>query len=584
MEVNPILAIDAYKFGHMSMHPKVIDYVYGNLTPRSTKYFDRLAPEGFKDSKIVHFGMQMSVQDIYESFEYNFFNCPIESIIPEFLQVAAPFIGENVEARDILEANVRSLHKLGFLPLVIKTLPEGTVTSAKIPSLTVMNTIPGFGWLPNYLETFLSQSTWKTITVATTSRLYNKIFKHFSDITCDNELHLPFQGHDFSARGMSSTEDSIKSGIAHLTQSWGSDSVHAAYSATEHYGFTNDIPLAFSVPATEHSIMCLGSALTSEEETFRRLLTQYNTGIISIVSDTYNYWHTITTIASNLKDVILDRQPDSNGLCKTVFRPDSGNPVDVICGTASSATIPEYSDYERGNFEHWCSTVADDIADKFSEELVADDPIFGMELTYNFEGTLYTVLYEPDLNRYDKQYYYVDNYGSVLSKCKFTKIESTFEQKGSIEILWDIFGGTINDKGYKVLNPKVGLIYGESITPQRAVDILTKLEAKGFASSNVVFGIGSYAYNYSTRDTLGYAFKATCAIDNTGKVIPIQKTVITDPTKKSACGFLHVSNDFVLTDNVTKEVEDTGALITIFQNGKCTFESDFATIRKRASL
>ena len=500
INLNPILAIDAYKFGHMSMHPKVIDYVYGNLTPRSTKYFDRLVPEGFKDGKLVNFGMQMAIQDINEAFTFNFFNRDIEEIIPEFMETAAPFIGENKEAKDILEANVRSLHKLGYLPLRIKALPEGTITKAQVPSLTIINTKPGFGWLPNYLETFLSQSTWKTVTVATMAKLYNKIFKHYSELTCDNDLHVPFQGHDFSARGMSSTEDSIKSGIAALTQSWGSDSVHAAYSAKEHYNFTNGIPLAFSVPATEHSIMCLGSALTSEEDTFRRLLTQYNTGIISIVSDTYDYWNTITKIASNLKDDILARQPDSNGLCKTVFRPDSGNPVDIICGTD-----------------------------------------------------------------------------------QITTTESTPQQKGSIEILWDTFGGTINNKGYKVLNSKVGLIYGESITPQRAVDIFTRLAAKGFASSNIVLGIGSYAFNYSTRDTLGYTFKATCAIDNTGKIIPIQKIVATDTTKKSAAGLLHVSDDLVVTDNVTLEMEATGALKVIFEDGNCYFEHDFAKIRERAS-
>ena len=261
INLNPILAIDAYKFGHMSMHPKVIDYVYGNLTPRSTKYFDRLVPEGFKDGKLVNFGMQMAIQDINEAFTFNFFNRDIEEIIPEFMETAAPFIGENKEAKDILEANVRSLHKLGYLPLRIKALPEGTITKAQVPSLTIINTKPGFGWLPNYLETFLSQSTWKTGTVATMAKLYNKIFKHYSALTCDNDLHIPFQGHDFSARGMSATEDSIKSGIAALTQSWGSDSVHAAYSAKEHYNFTNGIPLAFSVPATEHSIMQIGIEL-----------------------------------------------------------------------------------------------------------------------------------------------------------------------------------------------------------------------------------------------------------------------------------------------------------------------------------
>ena len=583
INLNPILAIDAYKFGHMSMHPEVIDYVYGNLTPRSTKYFDRLVPEGFKDGKLVNFGMQMAIQDINEAFTFNFFNRDIEEIIPEFMETAAPFIGENREARDILEANVRALHKLGYLPLRIKTLPEGTITKAQVPSLTIINTKPGFGWLPNYLETFLSQSTWKTVTVATMAKLYNKIFKHYSELTCDNDLHIPFQGHDFSARGMSSTEDSIKSGIAALTQSWGSDSVHAAYSAKEHYNFTNDIPLAFSVPATEHSIMCLGSALTSEEDTFRRLLTQYNTGIISIVSDTYDYWHTITKIASNLKDDILARQPDSNGLCKTVFRPDSGNPVDIICGTGANAIIIDPNCYKEGSIESWKEAVAEDISEKFNAKLVSTDPIFAIEVNYSFEGNTHKVNYEPDLSRHDKTYYYVDNYGSNLSKCKFTKLESTPQQKGSIEILWDTFGGTINNKGYKVLNSKVGLIYGESITPQRAVDIFTRLEAKGFASSNIVFGIGSYAFNYSTRDTLGYAFKATCAIDNTGKVIPIQKIVATDTTKKSAAGLLHVSDDLIVTNNVTLEMEATGALKVIFEDGNCYFEHDFAKIRERAS-
>ena len=550
INLNPILAIDAYKFGHMSMHPKVIDYVYGNLTPRSTKYFDRLVPEGFKDGKLVNFGMQMAIQDINEAFTFNFFNRDIEEIIPEFMETAAPFIGENKEAKDILEANVRSLHKLGYLPLRIKALPEGTITKAQVPSLTIINTKPGFGWLPNYLETFLSQSTWKTVTVATMAKLYNKIFKHYSALTCDNDLHIPFQGHDFSARGMSATEDSIKSGIAALTQSWGSDSVHAAYSAKEHYNFTNGIPLAFSVPATEHSIMCLGSALTSEEDTFRRLLTQYNTGIISIVSDTYDYWHTITKIASNLKDDILARQPDSNGLCKTVFRPDSGNPVDIICGL----NIME----DEENF----SSLMD----------MANDAIILKYPYISYKGEHYKVSGEYE---YD---------GRGVRNLKATRVDlDTNEVKGSIEILWDIFGGTINNKGYKLLNSKVGLIYGESITPQRAVDIFTRLEAKGFASSNVVFGIGSYAFNYSTRDTLGYAFKATCAIDNTGKIIPIQKIVATDTTKKSAAGLLHVSDDLVVTDNVTLEMEATGALKVIFEDGNCYFEHDFAKIRERAS-
>ena len=497
--INPILAIDAYKFGHMAMHPHEISGVYGNFTPRRMDYINRLIPEQFRDNKLVAFGEEMAIKDITDSFKNNFFNKPLDQVIDEYMRFAGPFIGENKEAAAVLRKNITDLHNLGYLPLVIKALPQGTITNPQVPTITSRETVPGFGWLPQYLETYTSQSTWKTSTVATIARAYRRIYEHYADLTCDDRSHIIFQGHDFSARGMSSTEDSIKSGIAHLTQFWGSDSVHAAYSAVTHYGYKNELPLAFSVPATEHSVMCLGIALSSEEETFRRLLTQYNTGIISIVSDTDDYWNTISNISANLKDLILSRQPDSMGLCKTVFRPDSGNPEYIICGDHSTS-------------------------------------------------------------------------------------EDSNEYKGSLQILWEIFGGTINSKGYKVLNPKVGLIYGDSITPQRANDILAKMAELGFASSNIVFGHGSFAYNYNTRDSLGYTFKATAGIKYDGTIIPIQKTVKTDASKKSACGLLHVTPELTLIDNCTPEQEATGALQVIFKDGEMFFDTDFAAIRARASL
>ena len=537
LKINPLLAIDAYKFGHMSMHPENIDYIYCNLTPRSMKYFNRSIPTEFIDNKLVAFGMQMAVQDIVQSFDDNFFHRPLAEVLSEFLATAAPFIGENAQARSILASNVTKLHKLQYLPLCIKTLPEGTISNPQVPILTIVNTIPGFGWLPNYLETYISQNTWKVATVATMSRIYRKIFEKYSALTCDDNSHILFQGHDFSSRGMSSSEDSIKDGIGHLTQFWGSDSVHSAFTATTHYGFKNDLPLAFSVPATEHSIMQISIALSSEEETFRRLLKQYNTGIISIVSDTDDYWNTITTIAANLKDDILSRQPDSMRLCKTVFRPDSGNPVEIVCGVRINQLFPT---------------------------LTLDQAAL-----QTYMGSSYISCKE--------------GYFKVIDEDTFEQI-SEAQVKGSIECLWDIFGGTINSKGFKVLNPKVGLIYGDSITPQRANDILAGLADKGFASSNIVFGIGSYAYNYSTRDSLGFAIKATAAIDSDDNLIPIQKTVKTDTGKKSACGLLHVTPELTLIDNATRAQEATGALQVIFSNGSTNFETDFAAIRERAGL
>lgn len=537
---NPMLAIDAYKFGHMAMHPANIANIYINMTPRSMKYFNRLIPEQFQDNKLVSFGVEMAIKDITDYFNYNFFNRPLISVLNDYIATALPFIGENEEAKATLKQNVTNLHTLGYLPLVFKALPEGTITNPQVPVMTCQATVLGFGWLPNYLETYLSQNIWKTSTVATMARAYRRIYEHYSNLTCDDNSHIIFQGHDFSARGMSSTEDSIKSGIAHLTQFWGSDSVHSALTARDHYGFQNELPLAFSVPATEHSIMQIGIALSSEEETFRRLLKQYNTGIIAIVSDTEDYWNTITNIASNLKDDILSRQLDSMGLCKTVFRPDSGNPVEVVCGSRFYYGVVEAPTLPEALHIAWID---------------GNCPYF----TWN------------------GKHYNAEDISKPLDVCPP-------EWKGSIECLWDIFGGTINDKGFKVLNPKVGLIYGDSITPQRANDILAGLAAKGYAASNIVFGHGSYAYNFSTRDTLGYAVKATAAFTYDGKLIPIQKTVKTDAGKKSACGLLHVTEDLTLIDNCTPEQEATGALRTIFKDGTLTFDTDFAAIRARAAL
>lgn len=101
-----------------------------------------------------------------------------------------------------------------------------------------------------------------------------------------------------------------------------------------------------------------------------------------------------------------------------------------------------------------------------------------------------------------------------------------------MECLWQIFGGTTTDKGFKVLNERVGLIYGDSITLERASNILQQLEAKGFASNNVVFGIGSYTYNYLTRDTFGFAVKATWGQVN-GQARELFKDPITDSGVKN---------------------------------------------------
>jgi len=501
-KINPILAIDSYKLGHMSMYPDGTTKVYVNLTPRNTSRLMSTMPKNFYDGKVVVYGVSSSVQEIVESFKREFFRRDFNVL--EFKESIAPFVGDNDTAA--LVEKMKALHSLGYLPLEIKSLPEGIRINPGVPMMTITNTHPDFAWLPNYLETFISSQVWKLATAATIADTYKRIFTHYAKLTGVDESFTLFQGHDFSSRGMSGITDAARTGSGHLTSFMGSDSVSSVQYAKQYYSAKGFI--AGSVPATEHSVMCMGQQ-EGEADTFRRVFSKYPNGVVSIVSDTWNYWNTITNLAKELKPEIMARGKDSLGLCKTVFRPDSGNPVDIIVGEPRT-----YSDAE-------------------DYEMFSNDP----------------------------------------------------ETKGSVECLWDTFGGTETLKGYKVLDEHVGLIYGDSITPQRAVDILEGLADKGFASSNIVLGIGSYTYQYVTRDTLGFAMKATYAEIN-GAGVQIFKAPKTDTGKKSAKGMLRVDyedNEYVLVDGLTSD--EGGCLQTIFKDGVFVFTNlpTLEDIRERLS-
>lgn len=552
---NPLLCIDSYKLGHMTMYPADTEEVYCNLTPRSTNHFDRTAVPEYNDGLIVSYGVRLAMEDIQECFEMNFFNRPLKGVLAEFKEAVLPFVGDN--PIELLLANVTKLHKLGYLPLIVKWLPEGTLVPAGTPIVTIRNTGGAdFAWLPNYLETYISSEIWKRATSATVARMYRKICEDYTVKTCDNSFHIPYQCHDFSCRGMSTMEDAIKTGTGHLTQFQGSDSIGSAQLIKNVY--SSMALIACSVPATEHSVMCLGSSSETEVETFRRLIKQYNKGIVSIVSDTWDFWDTITNKARELKDEILAREEDSLGLSKVVFRPDTGNPADVICGL----DVNEAQCISSRN-----TRILNDgriyIEDSIASELAIDE-----------NCTVYKV---EDAN-FAESINYRGNY--------LTKVPEA-EVKGAIECLWDIFGGTVNNKGYKVLNPKVGLIYGDSITPQRAKDILQRLMDKGFASSNIVFGVGSYTYQYLTRDTLGFAVKATYAVID-GNGYNIFKAPKTDSGKNSAKGLLSViEKDGVITtlQECTKEQEAQGLFEVGFINGEFVeIQPSWDDVRERASF
>ena len=161
--------------------------------------------------------------------------------------------------------------------------------------------------------------------------------------------------------------------------------------------------------------------------------------------------------------------------------------------------------------------------------------------------------------------------------------------KGVVETLWDIFGGTVNSKGYKELDPHIGCIYGDAITIDRATQICEKLKAKKFASTNCVYGIGSYTYQYNTRDTFGFALKSTAVvIDGVEKAI-FKNPKTDDGTKKSQKGAVSLyleggklkckDQQTLLAVNSLSEDEDQ--LKTIFLDGKLTRPQTLAQVRAK---
>ena len=568
--MNSLLISDAYKQSHKAQYPKGTNLVYSNWTPRSDVHAKT-------KNGVVVFGIQAFLKKLNKWFDDNFFSKPKSAVILEFKEDYTEYFGVEPDTE-----HVGQLHDLGYLPIIVKALPEGSICSIGVPMLTIYNSIPDFYWVTNFLETIISTELWLPMTSATIAKEYRTILDKWADKTCDNREHVPFQAHDFSMRGMSGLEAAMASGAGHLLSFVGSDTIPSVYYLKNYYKTdSKDGIIATSIPATEHSVMSMG---TKEDElgTFKRLITEtYPNGIVSIVSDTWDLWKVCTKYISTLKNEILSRDG------KVVIRPDSGDPVDIICG--SKKTVKEYSLKKCPTKKIFLKFAEDDMHDTLCGETPHGE--YGGDCTkdYIWNGRIYTLNYDPDWNRYDKQYYFIDNYGdktpSIINE---KQLEINPSDVGVIELLWNVFGGTINNKGYKELDPHIGAIYGDSITLERAEEICIRLAEKGFASSNIVFGVGSFTYQFNTRDTYGFAMKATYGeVNEAGRNI-FKDPVTDDGIKKSAKGLLkvyrlrgaHGYSKYLLKDQCTWEEESEGDLSKVYENGKLLNETTLTQIRK----
>ncbi|MFK7771296.1 MAG: nicotinate phosphoribosyltransferase [Saprospiraceae bacterium] len=481
--MNTLNLTDGYKVDHRKQYPTGTELVYSNWTPRKSRI------EGV--DKVVFFGLQYFLKKyLQEEFDNNFFQKPKAEVVKKYRRRISAYLGPDAITYDHIEA----LHDLGYMPVEIKAVPEGMLVAMRMPMFTMKNTLPEFFWVTNFLETILSCIIWMPCTSATMSLQYRKILNKYALLTGGDKAFVDWQAHDFSFRGMAGLEAAMMSGAGHLLNFTGTDTIPAIDFLEEYYGADSEKELVGgSVPATEHSVMCMGME-DSEIETFRRLINEvYKTGIVSIVSDTWDFWKVITIYLQELKNEILERDG------KVVIRPDSGDPVKIICGDPNAAA-------------------------------------------------------------------------------------GTPEFKGAVECLWETFGGTMTDKGYKMLDEHIGLIYGDSITLERCEAICSQLEAKGFASTNVVFGIGSYTYQYVTRDTFGFAMKATYGeVNGEGRAI-FKNPKTDDGTKISAKGLIRLDGNelevMTMKDEVSKEEEAGGLLEVVYRDGEILKEVKLEGIRE----
>ena len=460
MNTNIIAETDSYKIGHYQMMPPKTEEVYSYFESRNGAMYD--------------YTCLMTLQAIIK--EHLMGVVVTREKIDEAEMIVEGHLGPNVFNREGWEYILEKYN--GKLPVKIRAVPEGIPIPTNNVLMTVESTDPKCYWLTNYLETILTH-VWYGSTVATKSRKIKEMFKRFLDMTSMNPDAIAFMLHDFGCRGVSSSESAMMGGMAHIINFMGTDTIPALLGAIRYYNAVGSV--AYSVFATEHSVMT-AEGEEGEFSVLERLLGQFSTGILSLVIDSYNYKRFVDVCGSRFKDVILTRDG------KTVFRPDSGDPVEVS----------------------------------------------------------------------------LDVIGR-LDRC---------------------FGSTLNEKGYKVLNPKVGMLWGDGVDFDGIEAILVALTEAGYSAENIVFGMGGALLQKVDRDTQCFAFKSSYQVED-----GVPKNIFKNPldqSKRSKKGrlvlILDENGNFQTKEEVVKGDDNIGILELVFENGELIRDMTFDEVRRNTQL
>lgn len=479
--INPMLLCDFYKTVHSDM-------IHPNMTKSMSYYTPRMSRVK-RWNNVVMFGVQMFCKTwLIDYFNRYFFQLPEEEVVAEYTRVLDATLGKGVYSTD----KIRKLHKLGYLPIEIIALPEGTMVPIHIPMFGISNTHDDFAWLPQALESLISAEMWYPQITATVGKTYRDIVNQYYAETVDDDVPRAKALGAFDFRGDMCVDAALKAGAGWCLSFLNTATVPAIpYLENMFNCDCTKEPVAYGAVSTEHFVMCSNYAVDGDEITFlRKMLTElYPNTSFSCVLDSYDYWNVIDNILPQLHDEILAH----NGCM--LMRGDSGDCVEVVTQTVFK--------------------------------------------------------------------------------------------------LWDQFGGTVNSKGYKVLDPHVKAIYGDSITVQRCEEIYEILKNAGFACSNVALGVGSFSMHCIeednmlkpfTRDTFSSCIKA-CYAEVNGNCYPVFKNPKDGGFKKSQKGLCYVyREDGVLKykDEYTSEnIPEGNLLVPVFRDGKMLVDENLETIRQR---
>ena len=480
--INPMLLCDFYKTVHSDM-----------LNPKMTKSMSYYTPRMSRVKrwdKVVMFGLQMFCKTwLIDYFNDYFFALPEDDVVREYERVLDASLGKGIYSTE----KIRRLHRLGYLPLEIIALPEGTMVPVHVPMFGITNTHDDFAWLPQALESLISAEMWYPQITATVGKTYRDIVNKYYALTCDDSVVRAKALGAFDFRGDMCVDAALKAGAGWCMSFLNTATVPAIPYLEKMFGCDCEKePVAYGAVSTEHFVMCSNYAIDGDEITFLRkmLIELYPDTSFSCVLDSYDYWNVIDNILPQLHDEILAH----NGCM--LMRGDSGDCVEVVTKTVFK--------------------------------------------------------------------------------------------------LWEQFGGTVNSKGFKVLDPHVKAIYGDSITVQRCEEIYEILRSNGFACSNVALGVGSFSMHCIeednilkpfTRDTFSSCIKA-CYAEVDGKCYPIFKDPKDGGFKKSQKGLCFVYTDenggLAYRDGYTSEdIPDGNLLETVFRDGRMIKDYTISEIRSR---